>query len=136
MKKSIHKRNLNGFTLVEVMLAVVFLGLLGSAASTVYFSGQQSLDYQADRILLDGRLRSRMEVLISTDFGSLSSGTEDVTINGNIYTIDWSVVAVDMDADGITEPSAKSITVSVSGIPDRSLTTIIVDHENQVGKIS
>lgn len=118
------------------MLAVVFLGLLGSAASTVYFSGQQSLDYQADRILLDGRLRSRMEVLISTDFGSLSSGTEDVTINGNIYTIDWSVVAVDMDADGITEPSAKSITVSVSGIPDRSLTTIIVDHENQVGKIS
>ncbi len=117
-------------------MAVVFLGLLGSAASTVYFSGHQSLDYQADRILLDGRLRSRMEVLISTDFGSLSSGSENVTINGNTYTIDWSVIAVDLDADSITESSAKSITVSVSGMPDRSLTTIIVDHENQVGKIS
>ncbi len=118
------------------MLAVVFLGLLGAAASTVYFSGHQSLDYQADRILLDGRLRSRMEVIISTDFGSLSSGSENVTINGNTYTIDWSVIAEDLDADTITEPSAKSITVSISGMPDRSLTTIIVDHENQVGKIS
>ena len=119
------------------MLAVVFLGLLGTAASTVYFSGQQSLVYQADRILLDGRLRSRMEVLIGTDFGSLGSGgSEDVTINGNTYTIDWSVIAVDLDADAITEPTAKSITVSVSGMPDRSLTTIIVDHENLMGKIS
>ena len=118
-------------------MAVVFLGLLGSAASTVYFSGHQSLDYQADRILLDGRLRSRMEVLISTDFGSLlGSGSDNVTINGNTYTIDWSVIAVDLNADAITEPNAKSITVSVSGTPDRSLTTIIVDHENQVGKIS
>ena len=117
-------------------MAVVFLGLLGSAASTVYFSGHQSLDYQADRILLDGRLRSQMEVLISTDFASLSSGSDDVTINGNTYTIDWSVIAVDLNADAITEPSAKSITVSVSGMSDRSLTTIIVDHENQVGKIS
>ena len=117
-------------------MAVVFLGLLGTAASTVYFSGQQSLDYQADRILLDGRLRSRMEVLIGTDFGSLSSGSENVTINGNTYTIDWTVIAVDLNADTITEPTAKSITVSVSGMLDRSLTTIVVDHENQVGKIS
>ena len=117
-------------------MAVVFLGLLGSAASTVYFSGHQSLDYQADRILLDGRLRSRMEVIISTDFGSLSNGSENVTINGNTYTIDWSVIAVDLNADTITEPTAKNITVSVSGMPDRSLTTIIADHENQVGKIS
>ncbi len=77
-----------------------------------------------------------MEVLISTDFDSLSSGSENVTINGDTYTIDWSVIAVDLNADSITEPNAKSITVSVSGMPDRSLTTIIVDHENQVGKIS
>ena len=117
-------------------MAVVFLGLLGSAASAVYFSGHQSLDYQADRILLDSKLRSRMAVLISTDFGSISSGSENVTINGNTYTIDWSVVAVDLNADTITEPSAKSITVTVSGMPDRSLTTIIVDNENQVGKLS
>jgi len=136
LKKSIQNRNPNGFTLVEVMLTVAFLGLLGAAASTVYFSGQQSLDYQADRMLLDGLLRSRMEVLIGTDFDLLSSGSEDVTINGTTYTINWTVVAVDLNADSITESSAKSITVSVSGMLARSLTTIIADHENLMGKIS
>ena len=117
-------------------MTVAFLGLLGAAASTVYFSGQQSLDYQADRMLLDGLLRSRMEVLIGTDFDLLSSGSEDVTINGTTYTINWTVVAVDLNADSITESSAKSITVSVSGMLARSLTTIIADHENLMGKIS
>ena len=136
MKESFLKSIRNGFTLVEVILAVVFLGLLGSAASAVYFSGQESLNYQADRMLLDGKLRSRMEVLISTDFGALVNGSEDVSINGNTYTIDWSIAAVDLNADSIVEPSAKRITVSVSGMPDRSLSTVVVDHENKVGKIS
>ena len=133
---SIPNRNRDGYTFVEVILAIAFLGMLGAAASAVYFSGHQSLDEQTDRMLLDSKLRSRMEVLISTDFSSLGNGTEDVDINGTTYTIDWSVSAVDLNADGITEPTAKQITVSVSGMPDRSLTTIIVDNENQMGKLS
>ena len=126
----------NGFTLVEVMLSVIFLGLLATAVATVYFSGFQTLDYQVDRILLDGKLRSRMEVLVGTDFGSLSSGSEPVTINGKNYTINWSVVTTDLNNDSIPEPSAKKVTVSVSGMPDRSLSTILIHHENKIGKIS
>ena len=87
-------------------------------------------------MLLDGKLRSRMEVLIGTNFAALANGTEDVTINGTTYTIDWSITAVDLNADGITEPTAIRVTVSISGIPGRSLTTIVVDNENQMGKLS
>ena len=126
----------NGFTLVEVMLSVIFLGLLATAVASVYSSGFQTLDYQVDRILLDGKLRSRMEVLVGTDFGSLSSDSEDVTINGKDYTINWTVVSADLDDDGTPEVSAKKVTVSVAGMSDRSLTTILVDHEKRVGKIS
>lgn len=126
----------NGFTLVEVMLCVIFLGLLTTAIASVYSSGFQTLDYQVDRILLDGKLRSRMEVLVGTDFGSLSSDSDPVTINGKDYTINWTVVSVDLNDDGTPEVSAKKVTVSVAGMSDRSLTTILVDHEKRVGKIS
>jgi len=126
----------NGFTLVEVMLSVIFLGLLATAVASVYSSGFQTLDYQVDRILLDGELRSRMEVLVGTDFGSLKPGSEPVTINGKDYTINWTVDPADLDDDGTPEVSAKKVTVSVDGMSDRSLTTILVDHEKRVGKIS
>ncbi len=126
----------NGFTLVEVMLCVIFLGLLATAVASVYSSGFQTLDYQVDRILLDGELRSRMEVLVGTDFGSLENDSEGATINGKNYTINWTVVSVDLNGDGTPEVSAKKVTVSVDGMSDRSLTTILVDHEKMVGKIS
>ena len=125
-----------GFTLVEALLAAFFLGLLASAVSAAYFSGFQSLDEQADRMLLDSKLRSRMEVLISTDFGTLSDDSEVVNINGKNYTITWTVALVDLNGDSTPEPTAKQVTVSVSGLPDRSLTTILVDNEGKVGKIS
>jgi len=73
---------------------------------------------------------------VGTDFGSLESDSEGVTINGKVYTINWTVVSVDLNGDGTPEPTAKQVTVSVAGMSDRSLTTILVDHEKRVGKIS
>ena len=123
------------FTLIEVLLSVVFLGLLASATSSVYFTGFQSMDAQIERTLLDSKLRSRMEVLLGTSFSALSSGWEAVTVNGNNYTIDWTVATIDLNGDTIAEPTAKKVTVSVSGMTDRSLVTLMVDHENIIGKI-
>jgi Tfp pilus assembly protein PilE len=126
----------NGFTLMEALLAVFFLGLLATAVSTVYSSGLQSLDEQADRMLLDSRLRSRMERLVGAEFSSLSDGSEVVTVRGRNYTLTWTVVNVDLDGDATPESTAKQVTVSVTGLPDRSLTTILVDNEGRIGKIS
>ena len=121
-----------GFTLVEALISVVILGLIAAGISAPYISGLQSLEVQADRMLLDSHLRGRMEALIGLPLDQIISGTEVVTIRGQSYTITWTEDEVDLNADEEPEPNAKKIRVSVS---DRSLTTIVVDHEGKVGKI-
>jgi hypothetical protein len=129
-------RATNGFTLLESLMAVFFLGLMAAGVTAVYSSGYQSLDDQMDGMLLDSKVRSRMEVLVGTDFKSLSNGSEAVTVNGKNYTINWNVATIDLNGDGIAEPTAKKVTVSVDGTTSHALSTIQVDHENKVGKIS
>jgi type II secretory pathway pseudopilin PulG len=126
----------SGFTLVEALFSVVLLGVMATAIAVPYITGFQSLDVQADRMLLDCRLRSRMEVLVGTDFGSLGNGSEVVTVDGENYTISWTLANVDLDGDLIPEPNAKQVTVSITELPERSLTTIVVDNQGGVGKIS
>ena len=130
------KTGCSGFTLLESLMAVFFLGLMAASVMAVYSSGYQSLDDQMDRMLLDGKVRSRMEVLVGTDFKSLSNGSEVVTVNSKNYTISWIVGTVDLNGDGLSELSAKKVSVSVDGMSGHALSTILVDHENQVGKIS
>ena len=125
-----------GFTLVEALLSVAILGLLAATMGTVYSSANQSLAVQTDQMLLDSKLRSRMEYLMGTDFGALSNDSENVTINGNNYQIVWTVVLIDLDGDSTPEATAKQVTVSVTGMSGNSLTTIRVDNQDLVGKIS
>jgi type II secretory pathway pseudopilin PulG len=129
-------KSAGGFTLIEAMLSVALLGLVAVGISAPYISGFQALDVQADRMLLDSSLRSRMEVLVGTDFGSLSAGSEVVTVRGQNYTITWTVGNVDLDGDATPESTARQVTVSVTELPDRSLATILVDNQGRVGKIS
>ncbi|MBT8364230.1 MAG: prepilin-type N-terminal cleavage/methylation domain-containing protein [Deltaproteobacteria bacterium] len=126
----------DGFTLVEVLLSAALLGLMVTGIATLYASGLQSLNNQDDRMLLDSALRSRMEVLVGTNFTALSPGSEVVNVNGQNYTINWNVVSIDLDGDSNPEPNAMQVTVSIAELPDRSLTTILVDNEGGVGKIS
>ena len=137
-RSKISKRALKagGFTLVEAILAVTIMGLMGIAISALYASGTKSLDLISDRALLDSHLRSRLELLISTDFGALGNGTEVITVNGNSYTIKWSVSLKDLDGDSNLEINAKEITVAIAEIPDLSLTTVITTTEGRVRKIS
>lgn len=142
MKKNNHHfitefKSCLGFTLVEVLVSVILLGFMATGISAMYLSGLRSLDAQNDRMLLDSRLRSRMEVLVGTDFAALSNGSdsEEVSINGQNYTIDWTIASIDLDQDGHPESNARQVTVSVAGVSGRSLTTIIVDSEGRLGKI-
>lgn len=128
-------RSSHGFTLLETLLSVILLGIIAHGASTLYFSGFRSFDDQADRMVLDSRLRGRMEVLVGTAFALVVNGSEPVNVNGRDYTINWSVVLTDIDGDMTPEPGAKKVTVSVAELPNRSLTTILVDHAGRLGKI-
>ena len=126
----------SGFTLLEAMLSVALLGLMAIAISTPFFSGFQALDVQADRMLLDSHLRSRMEVLVSTNFDSLGNGSEVVTVRGQNYTITWTITNEDLDGDTAPESTAKKIDVSITELPGRSLKMIVVDNERKIGKVS
>ena len=86
-----------GFSLVEVLLSVVLLGLLASVIMYLYSSSYAVIDEEAIRMPLDGHLRSRMELLVGKAFAELSDGSEIVTVKGQNYTINWSVVPIDMD---------------------------------------
>jgi type II secretory pathway pseudopilin PulG len=125
-----------GFTLIEAVLSVALLALVAVGISAPYISGFQALDVQADRMLLDSNLRHRMEMLVSTEFSSLANGSEAFTVKGRTYNITWSVANVDLDGDLSPEPNAWQITTSITELPDRSLTVIVVDHEGKVNKIS
>ena len=129
-------KNHNGFTLTEVLISVLLLGILASAFTVPFISGAQSLVVQADRMLLDSRLRSEMEVLISRPFIDVlteGSHTGTVTVSGETLPFEWDAVLIDLDGDSNPEPNAMQITVEVGG---HTLTTIVVDNERRIGKIS
>lgn len=128
-------KSTGGFTLVEALISVVLLGLLASATMYMYSSAYTVIDEEAISLPLDGYLRSRMELLVGKAFAELSDGSENVTVKGQNYTINWSVVPIDLDGDTIPEPTAKQVTVSIAGLANHSLTTILMDHEGLVGKI-
>jgi Tfp pilus assembly protein PilV len=136
MRKRLNRMNqprtCSGFTLVEVLLAVMFLTIMVTGISTLYFSGQRSLHAEDNLSLVDSHLRGRMEEILGRSFDAVSDGSEVVTINGQSHTVTWTAALTDMDGDAVPESNAKQVTVSIAG---QSLTTIVVDNEGRVGKI-
>ncbi len=128
-------RATGGFTLIEVLLSVVLLGLIAYGTSGLYISGMRSFDEQADRVLLDSRLRGRMEEIISRSFDQVAPGSEVVSVNGRDFTITWTVTLVDMDGDLTPDPDAKQVDISVEGLTGRTLSMILVDNQGKTGKI-
>jgi hypothetical protein len=115
-----------------VLLSVVILSLCAAAISDVYTSGLDVLDAGVEGGQLDSALRSQMERLLALKFDSLADGSAPVTVGGETYTMTWTVVNVDLDGDMVPEPTAKLITLTVSG---KTLVTIVADHQGRVGKI-
>ena len=136
LKKIINRlKTSGGFTLVEALFSVALLGLMASGITTMYISGLQSLEAQSDRALLESRLRGRMEELVGRQFDLVTSGTTNVTVRGTNYTINWTAAPFDINGDAVPDSTAKLVTLSVAGITDLSLTTILVNYEDNVGKI-
>ena len=129
------RKKIRGFTLVEVLLATALLALMAGGFATLYSSGLNSLTSQKDRVFLNSHLSSRMEELKSRDHSNVTNGSEVVTVEGESYTINWTVAPVDLDGDAATDGGALQVTVSVAGISDLTLSNIIVNTLGQVGKI-
>ena len=94
---AIYSGSNRGFTLMEVLLAAVFLGLLATGVTAVYSSGFQAQNYQIERMYLDSKMQSRMEILLGTAFQSLEDGSEDITLDGKVYTLTWGIGPIDLN---------------------------------------
>lgn len=132
-KRSIYEQE--GFTLIEALLSMTILALSAGVISAMYIGGLHTLNAQGDRTLLMSQVRSRMELALSEPFASMVPGTLNVTIGGSAYTIDTTIVAADLDGDTNPEVDAKQVTVTVAELPVLSLTVLVADPGNQVGKI-
>jgi prepilin-type N-terminal cleavage/methylation domain-containing protein len=121
-----------GFTLIEVVLSILILGLSAVTISEIYFTGFNAMDNRILEGQVDSAMRSRMERLLAQKFAVIMGGSEAVTIEGQAYTITWTVNNVDLDGDTMPETAAKQLTVTLAG---KSLTTIVVDSAGLVKKI-
>ena len=72
---------------------------------------------------------------IGTSFDQIADGSESINVNGKDYTITWTAVFADINDDSTPDSDAKLVTVSISGLPDRELSSIIVDNQGRIGKI-
>lgn len=134
-KKLLHTqlpKDADGFTLVEVIFAILLLGIMVVSITGVYFSSLSALNTEDDLLPLDSRLRGRMEEIISRPFDAITDGSESITINGQSHTITWTVRQPDLDGDSTPEALAKEVTVTTG---NRSLTTLVIDSQQLVGKI-
>ena len=113
-------------------MSAMILGLVAIPLTEIFYSGLRTLDTRADDYLIASALRSRMELLLSTDFQYLSSGSTQVTVRNTTSWMSWSVNSYDLDGDSLTESGVRQIRIAFQG---RILSTIVTDHEGRVGKI-
>lgn len=127
-----HPGRESGFTLMEALLAAMTLALLATGISSLYLSGMQTLDVHLEKMLIDSRLRSEMEIALAKDFDQVSSTEYAVDIDGKSCTVSLTAEFVDLDKDGSVESDAKKVTLKLEG---RTLSTLIVTHNGAVSKI-
>lgn len=132
-RKSI--KSSEGFTLLEALLASMLLGIVAYSVFALYSTGFMAIQEQSDMMLMDSRLRGKMEELLSLDLNLAADGSESVSINGKNYNIVWTFASVDLDNDSSPEPDARLVTVSCQEVPGRALTAIAVDNDGRLGKI-
>lgn len=130
--KSERFRGNDRFTLIEVIVSLVLLAGALAVMAGLYTAGIRALNYQAQRTALDSALRSQMEILISKDQSVLADGSDTVTLDGEDFTVTWTVSDVNMDGDTGTDDGVKDVSVTLE---DVTLTTRVVSHGGAVGKI-
>ena len=121
-----------GFSLLESLLAVMILSMSATAMTALYMAGMQAVEAQQQQSEIDNACRSRMEILISSKFSQLTSGSATVVIQNQNKTITWTITPIDLDGDSIVESDASQVTVTLAG---RSLETILVDTAGKVSTL-
>jgi prepilin-type N-terminal cleavage/methylation domain-containing protein len=122
------RRMKRGFSLVEVMVLVVVLGIVGSAAGTalqamIKSPGQTDQFYQIEMQTI-----SKMEAIRALSFDQIALGnpngslTDMIAINNTYYQRVVTVTLADANGDGTVDATFKQITVTCGG---QSVSTLL-----------
>lgn len=96
-----------GFTLIEVMIAIVILGIILLALVQGVIIGIRHNAYLAHKKIAVELAQNKINELTSLSGKAITPGSENRTIQPVIYTITWT-------ANATSSPSGKKIQVTVS----------------------
>jgi type II secretory pathway pseudopilin PulG len=123
-----HAKKSKGFSLVEVLLLVVVLGIVGAAAGRALQVIAKVPDQTDQNFQLETRLISKMEQVRSLGFDAVTVGnpnttlSDTVTVSGKNYPRIVVVALADGDGNAAADATLKQITVTCAG---RSVSTLI-----------
>lgn len=127
-----HRGDRRGFTLVEVTLTLVIIGILTTAIGGIYVSGVRAQEAAMLRVPTESYIRSAVERAIATDFDKLATVFMLVPIGGTDYPLTRTVTLFDINGDGSPDANAKLVTVDFM---QDTLRTIVVDTKDKIEKI-
>lgn len=129
--RPIPRRRRRAFTLIEVLVLVVVLGIVAAATGRALQAVARTPVTTDEVFQLETRLISKMEEIRATPFDTLLVGETpysisigDLNIPGatKYHQMTVNVALADADGNGLPEANFKQVTISVAG---QSVTTLI-----------
>ena len=118
-----------GFTLVEALLSSVIIAVCVMAVSAAFYGGFQNLRDEGRTLEMVNYVAGKTDELIATDFAAVASGSDTVTVRGESMPRNWTVELHDVDNDGLPDPDAKLVAVTVGEI---RISTLVIDSAGLV----
>jgi len=129
--KRIHSRARRGFSLMEVLVLVVVLGIVGAAAGQALQAMARTPVAADETFQIETQIISKMEELRALSFASVVVGATtstvsigDASVGGNVkyYQMTVTISLADANGDGIADATMKQISVTCGG---QTMTTMI-----------
>jgi len=121
-------RHPGGFSLMEVLLLVMILGIVGVAAGSSLQTIAKSPTRTDQNFQGEEALVSKLEAIRALGFSSIAVGSpnttlsDSVTIGGVTYARTVTVALADGDGDGNADSTFKQVTVACNG---QTISTLI-----------
>jgi prepilin-type N-terminal cleavage/methylation domain-containing protein len=113
------KRDRQGFTLIEILIAVFILSVVLLAISTMVFSVMRATSQSKEMATATTLVQDKLETLKNASVASLVSGNDSISLGNITYLRQWIIS---------TAGNIKTITVSVNwisrGTHNVSITTL------------
>ncbi len=116
------RRKANGFTLVELLIALFILTVVLLAISSMVYSIMRSTSSSRETSVATNLMQDKMETLKNMNLATLAPGTDTVTAGSLTYNRQWSIT---------TAGNVRTITITITwnsqGAHSLAMTTLRAD---------